>query len=303
MARAPGTPGNMEAKYMDAAWRKKYSIMEMTWPDVAEWLKKTDICLVPVATCEQHGPHLPCSTDLVFSLMQAYGAAELAQVPVTPGIPIGVTAFHLDRRPGTIHYRHSTTVGVLCDTAFSLIHNGFNRIVFVSGHEGSRGATDQACRIIRVETGALAVNWIAHGAGVPMWTAKPGVVGQPDKSLPRPPWHGSHHETAGILYWNEELVRMDKACKTLPKTPWYMTGMTKDDAHGGQLRFKDVYVAIPQDHADFSETGMIGDATIATIEMGQQMIEPAVQRLAEFLGELKKWQVKVHRREFIERGR
>ena len=36
---------------------------QLTWPDVADAVTDATIVLVPVGATEQHGPHLPPSTD------------------------------------------------------------------------------------------------------------------------------------------------------------------------------------------------------------------------------------------------
>jgi creatinine amidohydrolase len=36
---------------------------ERTWKEIAEYLKAERRLIVPVGTCEQHGPHLPLNTD------------------------------------------------------------------------------------------------------------------------------------------------------------------------------------------------------------------------------------------------
>jgi creatinine amidohydrolase/Fe(II)-dependent formamide hydrolase-like protein len=42
---------------------RSYYLGELTWVDVEEFLKKHQTAIVPVGSCEQHGPHLPLDTD------------------------------------------------------------------------------------------------------------------------------------------------------------------------------------------------------------------------------------------------
>ena len=49
----------MERKFMKAEWRKKYLMQDMTVETFANWLKESDVVLLPIGSTEQHGPHLP----------------------------------------------------------------------------------------------------------------------------------------------------------------------------------------------------------------------------------------------------
>jgi creatinine amidohydrolase len=42
---------------------RSYYLEELTWGDVEEFLTKHNVVIVPVGSCEQHGPHLPTDTD------------------------------------------------------------------------------------------------------------------------------------------------------------------------------------------------------------------------------------------------
>lgn len=52
---------------------------ELTWPDVKEFLAVHDVAVVPVGSCEQHGPHLPMDTDAYDAFWLSLEAAEKAQ--------------------------------------------------------------------------------------------------------------------------------------------------------------------------------------------------------------------------------
>jgi creatinine amidohydrolase/Fe(II)-dependent formamide hydrolase-like protein len=48
---------------------------ELAWPDVEEFLRKHDVVVVPVGSCEQHGPHLPLDTDAYAGLLWCFFAS------------------------------------------------------------------------------------------------------------------------------------------------------------------------------------------------------------------------------------
>ena len=48
---------------MNSRW-----IHELKWPDIAAYLERSDVALIPVGATEQHGPHLPLYVDTGWAL-------------------------------------------------------------------------------------------------------------------------------------------------------------------------------------------------------------------------------------------
>ncbi|MBS7636361.1 creatininase family protein, partial [Candidatus Bathyarchaeota archaeon] len=58
---------------------RSYYLGELTWVDVEEFLKVHRTAIVPVGSCEQHGPHLPLDTDTYDAFWLSMKAAEKAE--------------------------------------------------------------------------------------------------------------------------------------------------------------------------------------------------------------------------------
>ncbi|MGH7490394.1 MAG: creatininase family protein, partial [bacterium] len=54
----------------------KYRYEEFTWPEIRQAVAEQRVCVLPVGTIEQHGPHLPLSTDVVTSTEMSRLAVE-----------------------------------------------------------------------------------------------------------------------------------------------------------------------------------------------------------------------------------
>lgn len=81
----------------------KLYLGELTWVDVEEFLKKHQTVIVPVGSCEQHGPHLPLDTDAYDAFWLSMKAAEKAQCAlVAPPIYCGVSSHHMDFRANSL---------------------------------------------------------------------------------------------------------------------------------------------------------------------------------------------------------
>jgi creatinine amidohydrolase len=124
-------------------------LQELTWEDVAAYLKQEDIVIFPVGSTEQHGPAGPLGVDSYAAISLAEDAARQAGVLVTPPLWFGDSPHHLDF-PGTISLRTETLVEVIKDVVRSLARHGFRKVIVVNGHKGANNpAIITACRSLR----------------------------------------------------------------------------------------------------------------------------------------------------------
>ncbi|GAA2446142.1 mycofactocin biosynthesis peptidyl-dipeptidase MftE [Actinomadura vinacea] len=120
-------------------------LAEAAWPDV----QADPLVLVPVGSTEQHGPHLPLSTDTVIAEAVAERAAGALRAVVAPAIPYGASGEHAGF-PGTISIGHEALHAVIVETVRSLALWA-GRIVFVNGHGGNVATLDAAVPRLRAE--------------------------------------------------------------------------------------------------------------------------------------------------------
>src|ERR1044072_2640560 len=112
------------------------NLLALAPPDIAWFQERSDIILVPIGSLEQHGAHLPLGTDTITALEVSRRAAATADVPSPPPFWAGSSPQHLrdtESSVGTVTLRASTLNEVLYDVARSLIHHGWNKLVFVNG--------------------------------------------------------------------------------------------------------------------------------------------------------------------------
>lgn len=98
-----------------------------------EIMSKKPVILLPIGATEAHGGHLPLCTDSVQPEYVADQVAELIGGLVAPPIRY---AHHSSTKnmPGTISISFLTTMYLVRDVLDSLISNGADKIVIVSGH-------------------------------------------------------------------------------------------------------------------------------------------------------------------------
>jgi creatinine amidohydrolase len=284
---------------------KVYNLYHCGYLDVREWLKETDVVIVPLGSCEQHGRHLPVCTDGIATELPVQQAAKLANVPHTPLVWFGYSPQHVHpagTASGTITMRADTYQAVLYDIARSLIHNGFSKIVFATGHTSNTKVVDPALRAIRYETGAFVCVFRNDAEAAPAFVGD--IIENPPEETPG--WHGSEIETSEVMAFNEKLVRLDRTTKDIPHKPkWMDVAGDKFTKNNGSpyVMMNGMNVAwVPMDHQEYSDTGLIGNPFRASADKGRRIIQRKAEILAEFCVELKKVKVDVREREYTRRA-
>src|SRR5258707_7066324 len=141
----------------------KNYLTHMTWPEVQDLLTRTDMVIIPVPSLEQHGPQTPIGTDFLSGVERAKLVAQRTDVLVAPVIMAGSSPYHMGF-PGTISISTETLEKVYFETAQSLIHHGFRRILFLNSHAGNQYMTAFVADRVNQETAAIAVELGAGAA-------------------------------------------------------------------------------------------------------------------------------------------
>ncbi|HWE64701.1 MAG TPA: creatininase family protein, partial [Chloroflexota bacterium] len=93
-----------------------HNISHLAHPDIQAFLRRSDLILIPMGSCEQHGAHLPVGMDYIYPEEVARRAAEKADVLYTPTIWMGYSPQHLrgaGEGMGTISVRPETLGAIL----------------------------------------------------------------------------------------------------------------------------------------------------------------------------------------------
>ena len=115
----------------------------MTWPEVAEYLKRSVGIIIPIGAAEQHGPTGLIGTDAICAETLAHRVGELTDAAVGPTLTVGMSEHHM-AFPGSITLRPTTLVAVVGDVVLSLARHGFRRVFVINGHGGNSASIDAA---------------------------------------------------------------------------------------------------------------------------------------------------------------
>lgn len=254
----------------------KFRYGEMTWPQIRDAAAAGRVAVVPIATIEDHGLHLPVDTDL--RLCAAVCEEAVSRAPdravLVPAINHGYSPHHMDF-PGPITISAETLIRYGVDVCKSLAHHGFKRILIVNGHGSNTPFVDIIARLTVVETGALA-------AGVNYWAA-PGVREAAESLRESEKIGGMNHacefETSLYLAIAPELVDMSQAVHELSHRPTknYWTDLIGGD---GPLTMMEPWSAL-------TESGVMGDPTKANAEKGRTLLDAAANGVIELIDEMR----------------
>ncbi|MFT9846770.1 creatininase family protein [Aneurinibacillus sp. REN35] len=254
----------------------KYLFAEMTWPEVQQVISEDRVAVVPVAMIEEHGYHLPVDTDLVLANEVCVRAAKKIphEMVVIPPINHGYAPHQMDF-PGVISISYQTFISYVTDVCRSLAHQGFKRILLLNGHGSNVSLLQVVARQTILEYPDVMCASISH------WDLQP-VIDMAEQIRESENPGGMNHacelETSMYLAIHEELVQMDKAVRDLDKfkTSKYFW---LDLVGRGEGR---AVVMMPY-WSSISETGTLGDPSVATRDKGEKLLAAAIEGLVEFI--------------------
>ncbi len=107
-----------------------------SWPEVEDYLTRSNGVLMPIGSTEQHGPTGLIGTDAITAETIAWRTGEMADAMVGPTIAVGMAHHHMGFS-GSMTCRPSTLIALVVDYVVSLATHGFRRFLFVNGHGGN----------------------------------------------------------------------------------------------------------------------------------------------------------------------
>ena len=233
---------------------------DLTTPEFHGLDPEATIAVLPIAAIEQHGPHLPVSTDT--EIANGMVRETLQQLPADlsvlflPTQAIGKSNEHL-RSPGTLTLSAESAIRVWTEIGESVHRAGLRKLVLVNSHGGNVDVVAIVARELRVRFGMLAVacQWSRFGSPPGLYTEEEDAVGI----------HAGDMETSMMLHFRPDLVDMAKARNFVPSTI--------EIARSFELLRPTGFTAFGWIAQDLHKDGAAGDATRATAEKGRLTAE------------------------------
>ena len=229
------------------------------------------VVLLPVASTEQHGPHLPTGVDdiLVTEVCRRTVRLMPAHVPavVAPTVWCGLADHHL-AFGGTFTLSLATYHALLRDLCRSILGAGFRRVVIVNGHGGNiQGLAAIAVELTRELAAPVATATYfmeAASEAAQILEDQDGVM------------HACEAETSMVMATAPGLVQTAR----LP------------DAHGPAFAILPSLLPTLKRFTTFDRltpSGVAGDARRATAAKGEALLDACARNLARRLGAGEPW--------------
>lgn len=241
-----------------------------------EALDKNIPALLNIAATEQHGAHLPVSTD---RLIGEYFSAQLDlqipdQVLILPPVAVGCSDHHMGFS-GTLTLSHPTFIAVVKDIIQSVIHHGFRKIILLNSHGGNQGVM----QVIVEQLGYA--NPDASIVGATWWTLAKEELLKITETGPGGTGHACEFETSLIKLIAPELVRESLIAQGANVSSF-------DFANGDMLTGPKV--SYYRTMKELTPNGVFGNPVKSSKEKGERIaacVRTALRQLVEDLRELK----------------
>lgn len=231
-------------------------ILKMTRDEVEAAVKEFPVAILPLGATEQHGHHLPLGVDVFLAEGISRILAERTNALLLPTLPFGYSWVWREI-PGTVSLQQHHVEAVIKDVAHSVARYGIKMLVLVNGHDANNASMKYATRELADELDIPVV-----------YLFYPNLEEVLKEHCESPTWHGMVHacefETSLMQVLKPELVNMEKAVSEYPDRP-KLYGKTSISL------------------GDLSKSGVYGDATKASKEKGEKMLEKFIEEMEQII--------------------
>ncbi|WP_110675502.1 creatininase family protein [Salinicola sp. RZ23] len=248
---------------------------DLTGPELAARVDAHTVAVLPLAAIEQHGAHLPLSTDLDIGLgllaaatseLENHGLDSPGTVVVLPPLALGASLEHT-AFCGTLSLMPEAAIGVIEALGEAVSRAGIRRLVLFNSHGGNKAVIDLAALKLRAAHGMLVVK-------ANYFRFAPPAEALPAAEL-RHGLHGGALETAMMLHLAPGKVRREALTNAVSEAQRQADAGARLGPEGDAG-----YAWMAQ---DLHPSGVTGDATLADAATGSRLVAHFAARLAEVI--------------------
>ena len=223
--------------------------------------KEGKVVIIPCGSVEEHGDHLPLSTDSLQAEFVALGVAKKTGCLVAPPLRYGLCN-STRNFPGTITITFDSLRSIMADILEDFVRNGFKRLLVITGHAGGSQMT-----AIKLAAKKIVVKYMKE-------SNRPRIIVCSDYDFAfnlkgiefdERDSHAGTIETSRLMAIRPDLIK-GKGTPYYPNFP----------------RFE-----ITPDPEKYFPSGVMGDPTIANAEKGKKINEYIIEQVAKLVDQLK----------------
>lgn len=246
---------------------------DLTSESFAQLDRKNLIAILPVGATEQHGPHLPMSTDT--ATIDGVVRAVVNRIPESlPALFLPTCAYGKSNEhskfPGTLTVSAATLTQLWMDIGASVAASGVRKLVLFNSHGGQMPVMDIVARDLRERYDMMVVcsHWYTLGLPEKLFSAHELQHGI----------HAGELETSVMLHLTPDQVRMERARK--------FESLSEKLGEEGRFLSLGNSGKLAWQTQDLNPEGAAGDASAGTPEKGRAVIDHVADRFVELLQEV-----------------
>jgi len=257
-----------------------YFMEKMTVRDMELALQKTGTVIIPVGVVEQHGYHLPFSTDIFNATEPCKIAGDRLNAVVAPSVNY---CFSGGTLVGTVNISPNTFGLLISEICAEFARIGFKNIVVLLGHAGTdnkaalRNSLEMLLRRDENLAKKITLSLVECWDLSPTWLA--GFAMEPEHDF-----HAGMIETSLMMHWQPDLVRSE-----IVMDDEYISKMMRTDQDWFEKREKVLdhpFIIEKVGQRDEIKVGVMGFPERASKELGEKVCNEIVDSLCEYVNYL-----------------
>jgi creatinine amidohydrolase len=250
-------------------------LKDLTWPDVKALDFNQLVVVFPTGSVEQHGPHLPFTTDtdIVTAVAAGIERRMTERVLLIPTLWAGLSTHHM-QFPGTLDVPQSVYIKLVTELGKSLASMGAKKVFMLNGHGGNDTPIRAALRELKSAVPQTQFVFASY------WNLSQKTLHEVRESEPGGMGHACEMETSIMLHLHPDRVKLDRAVRDGP-------------AHTDPYRKSDMQYGRPvyfvNEFHEVTKSGVIGHPDLASAEKGKRFLDGIVADVSAFVEHFLTW--------------
>src|SRR5689334_3314799 len=250
-------------------------LKDLTWPEVKSLDFEKLVVLFPTGAFEQHGPHLPFTTDtdIVSAIATAIEQRMQDRVLLLPTLWAGLSTHHM-QFPGTLDVPQMPYIQIITELGKSIVSMGAKRAFILNGHGGNDTPLRAALR--ELKTAAPTTRFVFAS----YWSLAAKTLREVRESELGGMGHACEMETSVMLHLHPDRVKLDRAVRD---GPTHTDPYRKADMQYGRPVF------FVNEFDEVTKSGVMGHPDLASAEKGKRFLDGIVAEVSTFVEHYLTW--------------
>ena len=236
-------------------------------------LSRNTVIIVPFSAIEQHGPHLPVSTDKIIldRILEKLCTKNKKNKDfvVLPNLSIGSSSEHSSFE-GTLSVNSLNYINFCLNYLESIFSKKFYKFIFLNSHGGQTSHIEIIAKELKtkfIKSKIIKANYF-------LFSGYENIISTNELTYG---YHGGDFETSLMLYLAKEKVRINKISK----------GKLSPDYNNKKIITFEKNIKLQWDTKDISKSGIIGNPQNASSVKGEKLTKVAILTIEKIIKELK----------------